>query len=98
MVLVVFGIVRISLVNASGHEGSEGPRLILRLRFRRHFETTQESVTIVFLGVSGDGEEPPEEGEVPDVDEGHRDAGVEAENPDTWKWRDDTGKKAEEVG
>ncbi len=97
VIFVVFWIVRVSLVNPSSHEGSEGPRLIFRLRFRRYFDTTQKSVSIVFLGVSGDGKDPSKEGEVPDVDEGHRDAGVEAEDPDTGERCDNSGKKAKEV-
>ncbi len=97
VVFVVFGVVRVSLVDSSGHEGSEGPRLIFRLWFGRHFQTTQEPVTVVFLGVPGDGKEPPEEGEVPDVDEGYGDAGVEAEDPYTGKRSDDAGKEAKEV-
>ena len=38
------------------------------------------------------------EGELPDVDESHRSAGVDAEDADAWEGGDHTGKEGEEIG
>ena len=38
------------------------------------------------------------EGELPDVDESHRSAGVDAEDADAWEGGDHTSKEGEEIG
>ena len=55
-------------------------------------------MAVLLFRVTGDGQEAAEERQVPDVDEPDRDAGVEAENSDARKRRDDSGQKTEEVG
>ena len=98
MVLVVFRVVRVSRVDPARHEHAERPGLVFRKWFRRHLEAADEAVTIVLFSVSGHGQETSQQGQMPEVDEGYADAGVEAEDPNTWKRRHDAGKKAAEVG
>ena len=98
MVLVVFRVVRVRRVDAARHEQPEDPRFVFGQRLRRHLEAADEAVTIVLFSVSGHGQETSKQGQMPEVDEGYADAGVEAEDPNTWKRRHDAGKKAAEVG
>ena len=98
VILVVFRIVRVSRIDSTGHEDPVQQRLVLGQRLRGDLDAAEQPVTVFFLGIACQGQEPAEQGQVPEVDEGHGDAGVEAEDPDAGKRGHDSGQEAAEVG
>ena len=79
VVPVVLGVVGVDGVDAPGHEVPVQPAPVGGHGLGRGLEE-EEAVTVVLLGVAGQGQAPAEEGEVPHVDEGHRGPRVQAED------------------
>ena len=55
-------------------------------------------MSVLLFRVTRDGHEGPEKSAVPDVDECHGDPGVDAEDFDAGKGRQDAGHEAQEIG
>lgn len=98
VLLVVLGVVRIVWVDAARHEETVQRAALLGQTARRDRDAGDESVPVLGLVVARVSKHGAKESAVPHVDEGHGDAGVEAEYADAGEGGDGADHETHKVG